>query len=56
MISFADWGLAVDQGRLVEAGAFRELRAKPGSAISKMMDGENGDGAANVQRTASSGG
>lgn len=55
MISFADWVLAVDQGRLVEAGAFRELRAKPGSAISRMMDGENGDGAANAQRPASSG-
>lgn len=40
MISFADWVLAVDQGRLVEAGGFVELRRNPGSAIARMMDGE----------------
>ena len=43
MISFADWVLAIDHGRLVEAGGFRELRNRPGSAIARMMEGENGD-------------
>ncbi|WP_052247712.1 ABC transporter ATP-binding protein [Brevundimonas nasdae] len=42
MISFADWVLAIDGGRLVEAGAYRELRASPASVLSRMMDGENG--------------
>ena len=42
MISFADWVLAIDGGRLVEAGGFRELRNKPGSAVARMMEGENG--------------
>ena len=43
MISFADWVLALDRGRLVEAGAFCELKAKPGSAIARMLEGETGD-------------
>lgn len=56
MISFADWVLAVDHGRLVEAGPFRELRARPGSAISRMMQGENGEDAMKNGRDPSLGG
>ncbi len=40
MISFADWVLAIDEGRLVEAGGFIDLRRNPGSAIARMMEGE----------------
>ena len=40
MISFADWVLAIDQGRLVEAGGFGELRGNSSSAIARMMEGE----------------
>lgn len=40
MISFADWVLAIDRGRLVEAGGFGELRRKPLSSISRMIEGE----------------
>lgn len=45
MLSFADWVLAIDNGRLVEAGPFQELRQKPMSAISRLLDGERGEGA-----------
>jgi ATP-binding cassette subfamily C protein len=43
MINFADWVLAVDQGRLVEAGTLKDLSSRPGSAVARMMAGENGD-------------
>lgn len=42
MINFADWVLAVDQGRLVEAGTLKDLSSRPGSAVARMMAGENG--------------
>ena len=42
MISFADWVLAIEGGRLIEAGGLRELLEKPNSAVARMIDGENG--------------
>jgi ATP-binding cassette subfamily C protein len=42
MINFADWVLAIEGGRLVEAGGLKELLAKPDSAIARMIEGENG--------------
>jgi ATP-binding cassette subfamily C protein len=43
MIAFADWVIAMDQGRVVETGPFAELRNEPGSKLSALLAGEHPD-------------
>ncbi|MBZ9920597.1 MULTISPECIES: ABC transporter ATP-binding protein [unclassified Mesorhizobium] len=40
MIAFADWVVAMENGRVVEAGQYRRLKAKAGSRLSRMLSGE----------------
>lgn len=40
MISFADWVLSVENGRLLEAGGFKELAAQPASVLSRLLQAE----------------
>lgn len=40
MISFADWVLSIDHGRLVEAGPFKDLASKPESLLARLLDAE----------------
>ena len=51
MIHFADWVLAVDQGRLVEAGSLKDLLGRRDSAVARMMAGENGGPRGDVSST-----
>ncbi|MES0089698.1 ABC transporter ATP-binding protein [Mesorhizobium sp. M0030] len=43
MIAFADWVVAVENGRIVEVGQYQRLKAKAGSRLSKMLSGEQSD-------------
>ncbi|MBZ9798826.1 ABC transporter ATP-binding protein [Mesorhizobium sp. ES1-4] len=40
MIAFADWVVAMEDGRVVEVGQYQRLKAKPGSRLSRMLSGE----------------
>ncbi|MBZ9895989.1 ABC transporter ATP-binding protein/permease [Mesorhizobium sp. BR1-1-6] len=40
MIAFADWVVAMENGRVVEVGQYRRLKAKAGSRLSRMLSGE----------------
>lgn len=40
MIAFADWVVAIEDGRIVEVGQYRRLKAKSGSRLAKMLSGE----------------
>lgn len=40
MIQFADWVIAMEGGKVVEAGAYDSLCTKPGSRLSQMLAGE----------------
>ncbi len=42
MIAFADWVIAVEDGRVVETGDFAELASRPDSALSRLLQGEQG--------------
>jgi ATP-binding cassette subfamily C protein len=48
MIAFADWVIAMDQGRVVETGPFAELRNEPGSKLSALLAGEHPDSVSGV--------
>ncbi|RWC72552.1 MAG: ABC transporter ATP-binding protein [Mesorhizobium sp.] len=43
MIAFADWVVAMEDGRVVEVGQYRRLKAKPGSRLSRMLSGEQSE-------------
>ncbi|MER8660972.1 ABC transporter ATP-binding protein/permease [Mesorhizobium sp. M1148] len=43
MIAFADWVVAVENGRIVEVGQYQRLKAKAGSRLSKMLSGEQSE-------------
>ncbi len=40
MIAFADWVVAIDQGKVVEAGTYKQLVRKSGSRLSQMLSSE----------------
>lgn len=40
MIAFADWVVAVEDGRVVETGSFDQLTARAGSRLAQMLTGE----------------
>lgn len=43
MIAFADWVVAIENGRIVEVGQYRRLKAKSGSRLSRMLSGEQAE-------------
>ena len=43
MIAFADWVVAVENGRVVEVGQYRRLKAKAGSRLARMLSGEQSE-------------
>ncbi|TPM36152.1 ABC transporter ATP-binding protein [Mesorhizobium sp. B2-3-4] len=43
MIAFADWVVAMEDGRVVEVGQYQRLKAKPGSRLSRMLSGEGSE-------------
>ncbi|MER9652833.1 ABC transporter ATP-binding protein/permease [Mesorhizobium sp. M0152] len=47
MIAFADWVVAMEDGRVVEVGQYQRLKEKPASRLSRMLSGEQSE-AANV--------
>ena len=40
MIAFADWVIAMEQGKVVEVGAYSNLRGDMRSRLSLMLSGE----------------
>ncbi|MGX8010523.1 ABC transporter ATP-binding protein [Mesorhizobium sp. ORM8.1] len=40
MIAFADWVVAIENGRIVEVGQYQRLKAKAGSRLARMLSGE----------------
>ncbi|MEO5759162.1 MAG: ABC transporter ATP-binding protein [Mesorhizobium sp.] len=40
MIAFADWVVAMENGRIVEVGQYQRLKEKPESRLSRMLSGE----------------
>ncbi len=43
MIAFADWVVAVENGKIVEVGQYQRLKAKAGSRLSRMLSGEQSE-------------
>lgn len=43
MIAFADWVVAIENGRIVEVGQYRRLKAKSGSRLARMLSGEQAE-------------
>ncbi|WP_214472389.1 ABC transporter ATP-binding protein [Mesorhizobium sp. dw_380] len=43
MIAFADWVVAMEDGRVVEVGQYQRLKAKPASRLSRMLSGEQAE-------------
>lgn len=43
MIAFADWVVAMEDGRIVEVGQYHRLKAKPASRLSRMLSGEQSE-------------
>ncbi|TGQ65557.1 MAG: ABC transporter ATP-binding protein [Mesorhizobium sp.] len=43
MIAFADWVVAMENGRIVEVGQYQRLKAKPSSRLSRMLSGEQAE-------------
>lgn len=43
MIAFADWVVAMENGRVVEVGQYQRLKEKAGSRLSRMLSGEQSD-------------
>ncbi|MGX5802272.1 ABC transporter ATP-binding protein [Bradyrhizobium sp. Arg314] len=43
MIAFADWVVAIENGRIVEVGQYRRLKAKAGSRLARMLSGEQAE-------------
>lgn len=48
MIAFADWIVAIEDGKIVETGPYRKLKEKSGSRLSRMLSGEHPE----MQKTA----
>ena len=43
MIAFADWVVAMENGRIVEVGQYQKLKEKSGSRLSRMLSGEQSE-------------
>jgi len=43
MIAFADWVVAIENGRVVEVGQYQRLKAKWGSRLARMLSGERAE-------------
>jgi len=43
MIAFADWVVAIENGRIVEVGQYQKLKQKTGSRLSRMLSGEQAE-------------
>ncbi|GLR40279.1 ABC transporter ATP-binding protein [Mesorhizobium amorphae] len=43
MIAFADWVVAIENGRIVEVGQYQRLKQKSGSRLSRMLSGEQAE-------------
>jgi ATP-binding cassette subfamily C protein len=43
MIAFADWVVAMENGRIVEVGQYQRLKEKVGSRLSRMLSGEQSE-------------
>ena len=43
MIAFADWVVAIENGRIVEVGQYQRLKAKAGSRLARMLSGEQAE-------------
>ncbi|UCI07731.1 ABC transporter ATP-binding protein [Mesorhizobium sp. B1-1-8] len=43
MIAFADWVVAIENGRIVEVGQYGRLKAKSGSRLARMLSGEQAE-------------
>jgi ATP-binding cassette, subfamily C, bacterial len=43
MIAFADWVVALENGRIVEVGQYQRLKEKSGSRLSRMLSGEQAE-------------
>lgn len=43
MIAFADWVVAMENGRIVEVGQYQRLKEKAGSRLSQMLSGEQSE-------------
>ncbi|TSE11905.1 ABC transporter ATP-binding protein [Mesorhizobium intechi] len=43
MIAFADWVVAIEDGRIMEVGQYQRLKAKPASRLSRMLSGEQSE-------------
>ncbi|WP_292138248.1 ABC transporter ATP-binding protein, partial [Mesorhizobium sp.] len=43
MIAFADWVVAMENGRIVEVGQYQRLKEKNGSRLSRMLSGEQSE-------------
>ncbi|WP_296744348.1 ABC transporter ATP-binding protein [Mesorhizobium sp.] len=43
MIAFADWVVAIEDGRVVEVGQYQRLKAKAGSRLARMLSGEQAE-------------
>ncbi|MEI8717703.1 ABC transporter ATP-binding protein [Mesorhizobium sp. ISC11] len=43
MIAFADWVVAMENGRIVEVGQYQRLKEKTGSRLSRMLSGEQSE-------------
>ena len=43
MIAFADWVVAIEDGRIVEVGQYQRLKAKSGSRLARMLSGEQAE-------------
>ncbi|MER9298936.1 ABC transporter ATP-binding protein/permease [Mesorhizobium sp. M0621] len=43
MIAFADWVVAMENGRIVEVGQYQRLKEKAGSRLSRMLSGEQSE-------------
>ncbi|WFP76518.1 ABC transporter ATP-binding protein [Mesorhizobium sp. WSM4906] len=43
MIAFADWVVAIENGRIVEVGQYQQLKAKSGSRLARMLSGERAE-------------
>jgi ATP-binding cassette subfamily C protein len=43
MIAFADWVVAIENGRIVEVGQYQSLKEESGSRLSRMLSGEQSD-------------
>lgn len=43
MIAFADWVVAIENGRIVEVGQYRRLKANAGSRLARMLSGEQAE-------------